>query len=140
MNDVNLSLLDSADRIILITQQNLASLKNVSRFFDLAEDLEYETDKVMLVVNHGSNKLNISVKDIADTLKWPVISVVPEDEFAYSAADQGKALVSDNWRRRPASRAIAQLSRKVVSELERQDDVVIKKANGSSALSRLFGR
>jgi pilus assembly protein CpaE len=140
LNDVNLSLLDSADRIILITQQNLASLKNVSRFFDLAEDLEYETDKVMLVVNHGSNKLNISVKDIADTLKWPVISVVPEDEFAYSAADQGKALVSENWRRRPASRAIAQLSRKVIGELDRPDDDVTKQANGSSALSRLFGR
>ena len=140
LNDVNLSLLDSSDRILLITQQNLPSLKNVSRFFDLADDLEYETDKVMLVVNHGSNKLNISVKDIADTLKFPVVSVVPEDEFAYSAADQGKALVSENWSRRPASRAIAQLSRKITEELENSSEETMKQSNGSSALSRLFGR
>ena len=52
LNDVNLAMLDIADRIVLVTQQNLPSLKNVSRFFDLSNGLDYPSDKVMLVVNH----------------------------------------------------------------------------------------
>ena len=141
LNDVNLAMLDTADRIVLLTRQSLPSLKNVSRFFDLTEDLEYEDDKVMLVVNHGSNKLNISVKDIADTLKWPVTAVVPADELADSAANRGIPLVSDEWRRRPASRAINQLSNKIVTELDHsEEEAAPKQSNGSSPLSRLFGR
>jgi pilus assembly protein CpaE len=141
LNDVNLAMLDTADRIILLTRQSLPSLKNVSRFFDLTNDLEYEDDKVMLVVNHGSKKLNISVTDIADTLKWPVIAVVPEDELADSAANRGIPLVSDEWRRRPASRAIIQLSSKIVAELEHtEEEAPPEQSNGSSPLSRLFGR
>jgi pilus assembly protein CpaE len=67
VNDVSLAMLDVADRIVLVTQQNLPSLKNVSRFYDLCQELDYPIDKIMLVVNHGSNKLNISVKDIVDS-------------------------------------------------------------------------
>ena len=43
LSEKTLAVLDFSDRIVLLAQQNLSSLKNVSRFFDLAEILEYET-------------------------------------------------------------------------------------------------
>lgn len=141
LNDVNLAMLDSADRLILITQQNLPSLKNVSQFFDLSEDLEYQQDKVTLIVNHGSNKLNISVKDIVDTLKWPVSAVIPEDEAAYLAADQGRPLVSETWRRRPGAKALSHLSKQLVKELEQVPEMEkAAELDGTSRFGRLFGR
>ncbi|NIT59589.1 MAG: AAA family ATPase, partial [Aliifodinibius sp.] len=100
LNDVNLAMLDVADRIALVTQQNLPSLKNVSRFYDLSEGLDYESGKIMLVVNHASNKLNISIRDIMDSLKRQIVTVIPEDESAYTAADQGKPLVNGSWQNR----------------------------------------
>jgi pilus assembly protein CpaE len=141
LNDVNLALLDIADRIILIARQDLTSLKNVSRFFDLSEDLEYERDKVMLVVNHGSNKLSITVKDIVDTLKWPVTAVLPEDEAAYAAADQGRPLVSSSMRRRPVSKALDQLTNQLQNEFARRGKVVVEEeVSPLGRLARLFRR
>jgi pilus assembly protein CpaE len=141
LNDVNLAMLDVADRIILIARQDLTSLKNVSRFFDLSEDLEYERDKVMLVINHGSNKLSITVKDIVDTLKWPVTAVLPEDDAAYSAADQGRPLVSSTWRRRPVSKALDQLTTQLQKEFERKGtSVEMEDDSRLGRLARLFRR
>ncbi|MCI0399032.1 MAG: response regulator [Chloroflexi bacterium] len=140
LNDVTLAMLDAADRIILVSQQNLPSLKNISRFFDLSEGLEYERDKVVLVVNHGSNRHNITIKDIADTLKRPVIGIIPEDEVAYNAADQGRPLVYGQWQKRPAAVALTQLANQMMEELQRLDQPeVSEQPAGSTRLSRLFG-
>ncbi|MFZ0547632.1 MAG: response regulator [Candidatus Promineifilaceae bacterium] len=141
LNDVNLAMLDIADRIVLVTQQNLPSLKNASRFYNLSEGLDYETNKIMLVVNHGSNRLSVSIKDIVDSLKRPVVGVIPEDESAYTAADQGKPLVGGPWQRRPSAAAINQLSQKLVDELmsEEGEGIVESSTASGSRLSRLFG-
>lgn len=140
LNDVNLAMLDVADRIVMVTQQNLPSLKNVSRFYDLSEGLDYPIDKIMLVVNHGSNKLNISIRDIMDSLKRQIVSVIPEDEFAYTAADQGKPLVSGPWQRRPSATALNQLSQHIIEDLTESEEDAVETAAGPSRLSRLFGR
>lgn len=141
LNDVNIAMLDASDRIILVTQQNLPSLKNVSRFFDLSEDLEYEQGKVILVVNHASKKLNITVKDIEETLKWPAAAVIPEEPAAYSAADQGRPLVSEVWRRRPGSRALTRFTGQLIRDLGRNEKPEkIAEAEASTRLGRLLGR
>jgi pilus assembly protein CpaE len=141
LNDVNLAMLDIADKIVLVTQQNLPSLKNASRFLNLSEGLDYRPDKVMLVVNHNSSKVNISIKDINDSLKRPVVGSIPEDEAAYTAADQGRPLVSGPWQKRPAAAAITQLSRLIIERLTEEDEEEAESSvAGASRLSRLFGR
>lgn len=140
LDDTTLAMLDTADRILLIARQNLASLKNISRFFDLTDDLSYGADKTVLLVNYGSNKLNIGVKDIVDTLKRPVAAVIPDDEAALAAADQGRPLMSATWRRRPATKAISQLADKLIVQLEKDGETEAAESDGTSRLARLFGR
>jgi pilus assembly protein CpaE len=141
IDDINLVMLDSADRIVLVTRQSLPSLKNVSRFFDLSEYLEYEQGKVIMVVNHASKKLSISVKDIEDTLRWSATATIPEDSSAYTAADQGRPLVSDYWRRRQISRALSQLNEQLIAELKRDEKVSEgEHANGATRLAKLFSK
>ncbi len=141
LDGVNLTLLDTADRIILVTQQSLPSLKNVSRFFDLSEVLEYEREKVILVINHASKRMNITVKDIEDTLKWPATAVFPEDTAAYDAADQGRPLVSPTWQRRPISQAMIRFARQLSDEMGRKRKAGAREeSNGTSRLARLFSK
>jgi pilus assembly protein CpaE len=141
LNDVNLAMLDTADRIVLVTRQDLPSLKNVSRFFDLSEDLEYEQSKVIMIVNHGSNKRSISVKDIEDTLKWPASAVIPEEPMAYTAADQGRPLVSELWVKRPGAKALLRFTDQLIEELDRIEvDDQSTDEKESAGLRRLFGR
>jgi pilus assembly protein CpaE len=141
LDDVNLALLDLADRIILISRQSLPSLKNVSRFFDLSEVLEYEREKVVLVINHASKRMNITVKDIEETLKWPATAVIPEDPIAYDAADQGRPLVSSAWQRRPATQAIVRFARRLADDLGREGPSgAEEEVEGASRLTRLFAK
>ncbi len=145
LDDITLSILDTADRIILITQQNLPSLKNVSRFFDISESLKYEPEKVYLVVNRASDKKGISVKDISNTLKRPVVISIPaEDNVVNSAIDQGIPLVTGTYKKRPVSAAINKLVNHVLEDLAKNKNVEDKTAaepkQTSGFLSRLFGR
>ncbi|MFW6068377.1 MAG: response regulator [Chloroflexota bacterium] len=142
LNDVALAMLDLSDRIFLVTQQSLPTLKNVSRFFDLAVTLDYERSKVLLIVNRESDKLGISVKDIGDTLKRPVIATIPVDEDAVSrAADQGRPLVTSKARRRPIGVALAHLAELTVTEFDPDEEIEdkAKKAKKVPFLKRIFG-
>lgn len=142
LNDVALAMLDTSDRIFLVTQQSLPTLKNVSRFFDLAETLNYERNKVLLIVNRASDKLGITVKDIGDTLKRPVIATIPADEEAVMrAADQGRPLVTSKARKRPIGGSLARLAELTVTEFDPNKDIQDKAQQSSkpSFLKRLFG-
>lgn len=142
LNDIALAMLDVSDRVFLVTQQSLPTLKNVSRFFDLAQTLEYERDKVLLIVNRSSDKLGISVKDIGDTLKRPVIATIPIDEEAVArAADQGRPLVTGKARKRPIGSSLRQLAELTVTEFDPDKEIEdhAKKPAKVSFLRRLFG-
>jgi pilus assembly protein CpaE len=117
LTEVSLAILDIADRVILVTQQSLPSLKSIKRFFDLSDNLEYEKGKVWLVVNRASTKQGIQVKNIGDALKQPIVETIPEDIIANVAADQGVPLVSGANKKRPISLAIIKLSEHIVQEL-----------------------
>ena len=141
LTDVALALLDSADRIILVTQQSLASLKNVSRFFDLTENLNYEPQKVWLVVNGASNKQGISVKDISDTLKRPIVMMIPEDGQAVNmAADRGLPLVTGANQKRPVSVALAKLADHTIQELVKGKAKAGRVSSGPEKSVGFFGR
>lgn len=147
LNDIALSILDEVDRILLITQQNLPSLKNVSRFFDLAQSLEYEQQKVWLVVNRVSSKQGISVKDIGNTLKRPVLMTIPEDDLTVSGAiDQGVPIISGPNKKKPVGLAMAKLAGTVTGELgqektsSRQSNGAANKKEAGGLFARLFGK
>ena len=145
LDGITMGILDAADRIVLVTQQNLPSLKNVSRFFDLSESLKYEAEKVYLVVNQASDKRGISVKDISNTLKRPVITTIPSDgETVNNAIDQGVPLVTGSHKRRPVSVAINKLADHVARDFANGKDVTGEAADESKKsggfFARLFGR
>lgn len=142
LNDVALTMLDGSDRILLVTQQNLPTLKNVSRFFDLCDTLHYEKSKVLLVVNRVSNKSSILVKDIADILKRPVLANIPVDEeSAFQAADQGRPLVTGRNQKRPIAVTLTKLAEQIAKELQVPLETTdASKPAKTSFWDRLFGR
>jgi pilus assembly protein CpaE len=141
LSEVALAMMDEADRIVVIAQQNLPSLKNVSRFIDLTRELEYDQRKLVLVVNRATTKQSISVKDVGDTLKRPVVAMIPlEEATANDAADQGRPLVMGQWQKRPISMALLKLTDVIKEELRAQPEVAGDQPAATSRLARLFGR
>ncbi|PJF40982.1 MAG: response regulator [Chloroflexi bacterium] len=56
VDDVLLSILDIASKIVLVTAPTLASLKNVRFVIDLFDKLEYPQNKIDLVVNYSRDE------------------------------------------------------------------------------------
>ena len=120
LSDKTLAILDMSDRIVLITQQNLSSLKNVSRFFDLVESLEYETQKVWLVINRAKSKQSkgISVHDVGKALKRPIYGTIPDDELTVTdASNQGVPMVMGEHQKKAISLAIIKVADQIAKEL-----------------------
>ena len=143
LSEKTLAILDIADRIVLIAQQNLSSLKNVSRFFDLAEKLEYETQKVWLVVNRAKSKQGkgISVHDVGKALKRPIYGTIPDDEITVSdASNRGVPMVMGEHQKKAISLAVIKVADQIAKELMEGKTPV---SNGKAEPEKprgLFGR
>jgi pilus assembly protein CpaE len=143
LDDVNLAILDQADRILLVIQPELPAIKNASRFLDLANDLKYPREKVILVVNEVVDRQGIGPMDIAKALKRPSPLVIPADEReARQAINQGDPLVIGRAHRRQVAAALRQVADRVVAELEAspEDDFLSQQKRRPSIFARLFGR
>ena len=143
LSEKTLAILDMSDRIVLIAQQNLSSLKNVSRFFDLAESLEYETQKVWLVVNRARTKQGkgISVHDVGKALKRAIYGTIPNDEASVNdASNQGVPIVMGEHQKKPISLAIIKLADQISKELMEGKESFGNKNDEPEKPSGLFGR
>lgn len=141
LNDVTLTMLDNADRIVLITQQTLPSLKNISRFYDLTDSLSYEPSKIWLMVNRTASRYGISVKDVASALKRPVIGTIPGEDLLFdAAADQGVPVVLQQSRRQPITSAFAKLVDHAIEDLKQDGNEAGEAGKPGGIFGRLFGR
>ncbi|GIK58797.1 MAG: transcriptional regulator [Chloroflexota bacterium] len=142
LTEKTLTMLDVADRIILVTQQNLPNLKNARLFLDLTESLEYEAAKVWLVVNRVSEDQGISVKNIGDILKRPIIMEIPTADLpASTAANRGIPLVMGPNQKHPVSIALIKLADYTRRELVSKQVADGKTKSGAQKDSGgIFGR
>jgi pilus assembly protein CpaE len=134
-----LALLDHADKILLITDQELPSLKTARDFLNLMRALDYSNEKVMLTMNKVIRKARISVKDVTNILKRPVVFSIPLDlESAKQAADQGTPLVMGKTKKKAIAVALHDIGIQLVSSEEGEVAIATEPKKGFFA--RLFSR
>ena len=75
--DINLSVLDASDRILLVLNQDLTTLKHVKKAQEILEALNYSSRAKTILSQQGSEGLR--VKQIEKTLGISLTAVVPED-------------------------------------------------------------
>lgn len=136
--DATLTVLDAADRVVLITTPDIPSIKNAKLFFEVTEALEYPLDKTILVLNKADRHANIRAEDIQSSIKHPVAAQIPLDErTATTAANQGVPFMMSAYNA-PLAQAMMSLGRYVVNNLAEAanaEETTIEKA----ALGRIFG-
>jgi len=143
LHDLTLSILDSADRVVLVATPEVPAIKNAKVFFDVADALDYSPEKTWLVINQADRRGGIRTADIESSIKHPIAAVIPMDErTVFVAANQGVPLVVSH-RNSPAAQAIISLARQLSEELEiepqqenRKTDATAKEQAG--LLGRLF--
>jgi pilus assembly protein CpaE len=128
LNDVTLSVLDVAEMVVLVTAQDIPSIKNDRLFLDLLLTLSIPVDKVGLVLNKYDKRIAILPEKIGENLKQPVIAVIPLDEkTVIPSVNRGVPFMIDN-KTQPAARGIYTLVEALRARLVKQETIEPEKA------------
>jgi pilus assembly protein CpaE len=117
-DDRTLTMLDTADRIIVLMTLELSTIKNVRQFLEIAAPLGYPDNKVMLVLNKADSRLGIRADGLEQQLRHKITTQIgnaPHDVTL--SLNQGVPLV---WERQghPVASAITTLAAIVAKELD----------------------
>jgi pilus assembly protein CpaE len=113
LTDNILSVIDISDVIVLVTSQDIPSIKNCRLFLDLLQTMGVERDRILFVMNRFDKRINITPERVAENLKQEVASIIPLDEQVVTkAVNRGVPFVLDG-RNQPAARGILSLAESV---------------------------
>jgi pilus assembly protein CpaE len=129
INDITLSVMDIAEAIVLITSQDIPSIKNDRLFLDLLLSLSIPVEKVLLVMNKFDKRIAILPEKIGENLRQPVVAIIPLDErTVIPSVNRGVPFMIDN-KSAPAARGITTLVDALRAKFVKQAAVEPEKIN-----------
>ena len=121
LTDITLSAIDVGDLIVLVTTQDIPSIKNCRLFLDLLQTLGVERERILFVMNRFDKRINITPDRVTENLKQEIVSVIPFDEqTATKAVNRGVPFVLDS-KNQPAARGIFSLAESVRARVAAQE-------------------
>jgi pilus assembly protein CpaE len=111
LNENSVTFLDAADRILLVSNPDLASLHDVSRFIQVSRTLAYPADKVLVAINRTGMPGGVRMTDIETSLHQPIFGYVPDDGSKPLLSINRGIPLTVRYPRSPASLAIQQLAK-----------------------------
>lgn len=102
--------MDASEKIILVVNPNLASVRDARQFIDICQMLSYPAEKILLVLNNSGHKTDIRRAEIENVLKRKIICEIQTDEKLFvSSLNEGVPAIIKNPRH-PASKAMKKLA------------------------------
>jgi pilus assembly protein CpaE len=118
LTDVILSAMDTSDIIILITTQDIPSIKNARLYLDLADVLGIPRQQILFVMNSFDKRIGIMPEKISESFKHEIVSVIPVDEkVVLPSINRGVPFVLGD-QSRPIVKSIATLAELVQQRIE----------------------
>jgi len=124
LTDVTLATIDASDIIVLVTTQDIPSIKSCRLFLDLLNNLGINRDRVMFVMNRFDKKSNITPDRVADNLKQEVALTIPmDDATAVKAVNRGIPFVVDS-KNQPVARGVFALADGLRNRVAAEEELV----------------
>jgi pilus assembly protein CpaE len=116
--------LDVADLTILVTTQDIPSIKNTNLFLSLADASGIPRNHILFVMNRFDKRVAITPERVGESLRQEVVVVIPFDERIVSySVNRGIPFMMDNNKNQPVGKSIAQLAevmRERITKLEQE--------------------
>jgi pilus assembly protein CpaE len=110
LNDVTLAVLDDSDVVVLVTTQDIPSIKDGRLFLDLMATMGIPLDRVAFVMNRFDKRIAITPEKVAENLKLELAAVIPLDErVVIPSVNRGVPFVLDN-KMQPSARGVFTLA------------------------------
>jgi len=109
LTDITLAAIDKSDVIVLVTTQDIPSIKNARLFLDLIQTIGIERERIVFLMNRYDKRIAITPERVGDNLKQPISAVIPLDEkVVVPAVNRGVPFIMDN-KTQPSARGILSL-------------------------------
>lgn len=96
IDDVSLSVLESCDRVLLVTTQDIPAINDIRRMLDLAPQAGIDPEKISLVLNQYHSRVKITPEQISTNLRTQFASVIPLDsQTVVSSINRGVPFMHD---------------------------------------------
>ena len=113
LTDPVLAAIDTADLVILITNQDIPSIKNARLFMDLADVLKITKKRILFVMNRFDRRISITPEKIGESFKHPISVVLPlEERVVIPSINRGRPFMLDD-KSRPICRTMLSLAENV---------------------------
>jgi len=147
LDDLCIGLFDLCERILIVSNPTLPSVKNVRTILNLMDQLQIDQNKSQLVFNRVNAdleraKVSIPVANIESNLKRKAIASIPtDDRRVLSAINRGITVVARDRTLSPAKEliALAETVREMVMPAEEGEPSADTSKTTPSRLGRLFG-
>ena len=124
LQNITASAIDNSDLLILLTTQDIPSIKNSRLFLDEIDALGFDRKRIIFVMNKFDKRIGITTEKVSENLKQEVTAVIPFEERVIVSVNRGIPFLLVD-KSRPLSRSIlslAEVVRKRISELESQPE------------------
>ncbi|HCS38258.1 MAG TPA: hypothetical protein DIW44_01570 [Anaerolineaceae bacterium] len=122
LTEVVQACLDISDYIVLITTQDIPSIKTTNQFLTLADASGIAREKILFVMNRYDKRIAISPERVGESLKQPVLVAIPfEERIITSAMNRGVPFMVDN-KLAPAGKAVVSLVEVIRSRIQKDQE------------------
>jgi pilus assembly protein CpaE len=110
LTENTVTMMDAADRILLVTTPDLVALHDASRFIQISRSLGYPSDKTLIVLNRANLNGGVKTKDIETALRHELFAQVPDDSpNVLRSLNRGIPLVLQ-YPRSPATQSVQRIA------------------------------
>jgi pilus assembly protein CpaE len=121
--DRALAVLDHADQILVLMTLEMTCIKNIKLFLEVAELLDYPSEKIFLILNKADNRLGIRVENVENNIKHKIgLQIGNAAHEVTLSINQGVPMVISNREHR-VSKDIFALARELANVAHLQDGI-----------------
>ncbi len=121
LTDVVQAALEKANLIVLVTTQEIPSIKNSSAFLSLADASGIQRSRILFVMNRFDRRLSISPDRVGESLRQPIAVTIPFDErLVVTSVNKGVPFIVEN-KSHPVSKSILQIAELARERLGKED-------------------
>ena len=127
LNENTVTYMDSSDKILLVLNPDLASMRDVRQFMEVASTLSYPKDKTLLILNQTGRKADVKREEIETILKAKIFGKIPSDEnIALSSLNEGVPILLKSPRH-PVSKAFTDITTELVKIIQTAKNEFLEK-------------
>jgi pilus assembly protein CpaE len=118
LNENTVTYMDSSDKILLVLNPDIASMRDVRQFMEISATLSYPKEKMLLILNLTGRKADVKKEEIENILKMKIFGKIPADgNLALSSLNEGVPILQKKPRH-PISKAFFDITKELVKILQ----------------------